>query len=329
MSTPTAAIAGSHPPIPPAPRTRFAPSVTGHLHLGHIVNAVYVWGIGRARGGAVVLRLEDHDRTRYRAEFEASILDDLDWLGLRPDDGPTEEFRAGRSRFRQSDNNERYEQALALLSRQGLVYTCDCRRSGRDATDADGEVEPRYPGTCRDRALNAGPGRRLRVRMDPRIEVFHDQALGLQHQDPASQCGDLVIRDSAGNWTYQFAVTVDDAAHRIDLVIRGEDLLSSTGRQIRLARLLGRELPPAYYHHPLVIGADGRKLSKREFAQGIRDLRAAGRSPESVLGEAAYLGGLLPAARDLSPSELPGLFAEIPSQDRLRPRQRDDDARHP
>ncbi|MGH7591345.1 MAG: glutamate--tRNA ligase family protein [Gemmatimonadales bacterium] len=301
------------PTIPPTPRTRFAPSVTGHLHLGHIVNAVYVWGIGHGRGGTVVLRLEDHDRTRFKPEFETSILDDLDWLGLVSDGGTTAEFRSGGSEFRQSDNADRYQRALDALSHRGLVYVCDCRRADREPPDADGANEPCYPGICRDRALDDGPGRRLRIRMDPGREGFRDLALGPQHQDPASQCGDLVARDAAGNWSYQFAVTVDDAVHRIDLVIRGRDLLGSTGRQIRLARLLGRDTPPAYYHHPLVIGADGRKLSKREFAKGIRDLRAEGRSPESVLGEAAYLGGLLPAPRDLPASELPDLFAKIES----------------
>ncbi|MGH7533478.1 MAG: glutamate--tRNA ligase family protein [Gemmatimonadales bacterium] len=311
MPHPIDGIAEPHPLNSPTPRTRFAPSVTGHLHLGHIVNAVYVWGIGRAQGGSVVLRLEDHDRTRFKPEFEASILDDLDWLGLVPDDGITAGFRSGRSEFRQSDNVERYQHALDLLSRRGLVYVCDCRRADREPPDADGGNEPCYAGTCRDRALADGPGRRLRIRMDPGIEAFHDLALGAQHQDPASQCGDLVVRDGAGNWTYQFAVTVDDAVHRIDLVIRGRDLLGSTGRQIRLARLLGREVPPVYYHHPLVIGADGRKLSKREFAKGIRDLRGEGQSPASVLGEAAYLGGLLPTLRDLPTTELADLFAKI------------------
>lgn len=276
--------------------------------MGHIVSAVYVWGIGHARGGSIALRLEDHDRSRFKSEFEASILDDLDWLGLVPDAGTTAEFRGGRSRFRQSDNGERYGDALDALTRRGSVYVCACRRIDRGPADGGPGHELCYPGTCRERALEDGPSRRLRVRMDPGTESFQDLALGPQRQDPASQCGDLVARDSAGNWTYQFAVTVDDIEQGIDLVIRGQDLLSSTGRQIRLARLLGRDTPPAYYHHPLVTGADGRKLSKREFAKGIRDLRAEGRSPGSVLGEAAYLGGLLPAPRDLTAAELPGLF---------------------
>ncbi|HEU5358231.1 MAG TPA: glutamate--tRNA ligase family protein [Gemmatimonadales bacterium] len=291
-------------------RTRFAPSVTGFLHLGHLVNAVYVWGIARAIGGEVALRLEDHDRGRFRPEYEAAILDDLDWLGLTPDVGTTAEFRAGSSPWRQSDGSVRYEAALEKLRAMGLTYACECSRStlaragGRD----DGEEERRYPGTCRDKGLTEDAGRRIRVRMEPGVERFDDLRLGPQEQDPSAQCGDLVARDVQGDWTYQFAVAVDDYEQDISLVIRGLDLLASTGRQLRLARLLGRPEPPRYLHHPLVTDAAGRKLSKRDFARSIADHRAEGRTPESLLGEAAFLGGLRPEARPLGAAELPGLF---------------------
>jgi glutamyl-tRNA synthetase/glutamyl-Q tRNA(Asp) synthetase len=150
----------------------------------------------------------------------------------------------------------------------------------------------------------------VRVALDPGVERFEDALLGPQEQEPAAQCGDLLVRDRNGNWTYQFAVTVDDLGQAIDLVIRGADLLDSTGRQLALGRMLGRTSPATYLHHPLVLKPSGEKLSKAAHDSGVRDRRAAGGTPEQVLGEAAFRAGLLPVARRLSPAELPGLFAQ-------------------
>ena len=121
-----------------------------------------------------------------------------------------------------------------------------------------------------------------RLRIDPGIETFEDARLGPQEQDPSAQCGDLLLRDRAGNWTYQFAATVDDREQGVDLVIRGMDLLPSTGRQIRLARLLGREHMPVFFHHPLIMKSPDQKLSKSDGDTGIRELRARGWSAEQV-----------------------------------------------
>ncbi|HEU5042121.1 MAG TPA: glutamate--tRNA ligase family protein [Gemmatimonadales bacterium] len=291
------------------PRTRFAPSPTGYLHLGHAVNAVYVWGLARALGGQVVLRLEDHDRLRCRPEYERALLEDLDWLGLEPDLGRAAELRAGRSPYRQSDRGEAYAAALARLSDAGAVFGCDCSRREIDA-EAGGAFnrETRYPGRCRTRGL-ALDAAGVRLRMDPGEERFLDPLRGEVCQDPAAQCGDMLLRDRLGHWTYQFAVVADDIDQEIDLVIRGEDLVGSTGRQIRLARLLGRERPPVFLHHPLVRKADGAKLSKANRDDGIRDLRAAGVSAADVLGRAAWLGGLLPAPMPLRADGLAALFS--------------------
>lgn len=164
----------------------------------------------------------------------------------------------------------------------GLVYACTCSRKdiAEVAEDSFGE-EQHYPGTCRD-AGHAQEGAGLRVRMEPGVESFTDGVLGAVEQDPAAQCGDLLVRDRNGNWTYQFAVTVDDLEQGIDLVIRGTDILSSTGRQIRLARLLGRPVPPVYVHHPLILRPDGRKLSKASGDTAVRELRERGWSAERV-----------------------------------------------
>jgi glutamyl/glutaminyl-tRNA synthetase len=264
------------------PRTRFAPAPTGWLHLGHVLNARWVWEAAGALGGEVLLRIEDHDRERSRPEFEAGILDDLDWLGFAPDIHPTSAFRSGRCDGRQSDRDHVYREAFASLRSRGLVYACDCTRKEIAAAGGEGD-ELRYPGTCRDRGIPIEEGVGWRVRMDAGVETFDDARLGPQAQSPAEQCGDLLVRDRRGNWTYQFCVTVDDWRQDVDLVIRGTDLLASTGRQIRLARLLGRVEPPVFLHHPLVMKAPGQKLSKSDRDTGIRDLRARGLDPRAVL----------------------------------------------
>jgi glutamyl-tRNA synthetase/glutamyl-Q tRNA(Asp) synthetase len=297
------------PDSPSRPRTRFAPAPTGYLHLGHAASAVWVWGIARALGGQVLLRIEDHDRSRCRPEYERALLDDLEWLGLEPDLGGVALYRAGASDYRQSDRGEVYEQELRRLEQAGLTFACDCsRRRLREGAGEVPNVETRYDGRCRSRGLLDGPGQGVRVRMEPGAERFVDLRLGPQDQAPADQCGDLLVRDRLGQWTYQFAVTVDDRLQEVDLVVRGEDLLASTGRQLRLARLLGRTVMPRFLHHPLILSTGGAKLSKANRDTGIRDLRASGISAGEVLGAAAAATGLLPAPVALRAADLAELF---------------------
>lgn len=268
-----------------APRqlTRFAPAPTGYLHLGHVLNAKWVWGLARRHGARVLLRIEDHDRERCRPEYEHAILDDLDWLGFVPDLFPTDAFRAGRCESRQSDRNPIYEEAARELESRGLLYGCACSRQEIAASGDDAGVELRYPGTCRDRGLPLEPGVAWRLRLDPGVEAFDDVICGPQRQDPSAQCGDVVIRDRLGNWTYQFVVSVDDFRQGVDLVVRGRDLLPSTGRQIRIARLLGRRTPATFAHHELVMKSPTQKLSKSDGDTGIGELRRAGRTREEIL----------------------------------------------
>ena len=281
--------------------TRFAPSPTGHLHLGHVINAIWTWGIARSAGGRVLLRIEDHDRQRSRPEFEDSILRDLDWLG----------FRADAPLVRQSERSGLYRDELNRLERLGLAYACSCsrREMALAAPDIPGE-EMRYPGTCRENLLAWKPGLSWRVKLDPGSVEFTDRRLGPQLQTPSLQCGDLQAMDRLGNWTYQFAVTVDDYLQGVTLVIRGEDLLPSTGRQILLAGLLGRSSPPAFFHHALLLKPGGGKLSKAQRDTGIRELRERGESPEIVLGRAAYAGGLIDGLRGIGQGEVAGLVNE-------------------
>jgi len=278
--------------------TRFAPAPTGDLHLGHIVNAIFVWGVARAcdSRSRVLLRIEDHDRHRSRARYETAILEDLSWLG----------FLADEPLVRQSDRGALYEAALDKLRARDLVYACGCSRSAIAAgTDIEGDAgdggqvvsELRYPGTCAAKALREAPGFGLRVRLAPVVERFDDWRHGPQEQRPSDQCGDLLARDRDGNWTYQFAAVVDDWLQGVTLVIRGDDLLASTGRQIQVARLLGRAEPPSFLHHPLVMKSPTQKLSKSDGDTGIRDLRARGWSAEQVIGQAAALAGLVDSPR--------------------------------
>jgi glutamyl-tRNA synthetase/glutamyl-Q tRNA(Asp) synthetase len=275
--------------------TRFAPAPTGWLHLGHVLNAEYVWD----SGAHVLLRIEDHDRERCRPEYETGIVDDLAWLG----------YRYELPVVRQSERDATYREAFEILRAQEIVYACDCtRRAIQDRatgihrpspiTYRSSPIvhrpsnEPRYDGHCRDRRLPLVDGGGWRVRMDPGIEHFIDGLLGPQAQDPSEQCGDVLIRDRLGNWTYQFVAAADDFRQGVDLVIRGADLLASTGRQIRIARLLGRQAPPEFRHHPLIMKSPDQKLSKSDGDTGVRDLRARGWTAADVRSTARTAGGM-------------------------------------
>lgn len=291
--------------------TRFAPAPTGDLHLGHVVNAIYVWGLARALGGQIVLRIEDHDRQRSRKNAEQRMLDDLDWLGLAPDLYPSSCYRASQCDGRQSERDAVYRRALEPLIADGKIYGCRCSRAAQVASTSDSSPsnsERRYPGTCRDAGIALADDVGWRLRIEPGAESFHDLMLGPQTQDPSAQCGDLLLRDRLGNWTYQCVATIDDTVQGISLVVRGEDLLESTGRQIRLARLIGRTSPAVFLHHPLILKSATQKLSKSDGDSGIADLRARGWSAADVFGYAATLSGLTSDRRAISASELPSLF---------------------
>ena len=271
--------------LTPGGVTRFAPAPTGYLHVGHVLNAIYVWGIARAIDARVMLRIEDHDLQRSRPEYEHALEEDLAWLGFEP-----------AVRTRQSERHALYEDALARLRREGLIYACDCSRR-----DIGGDV---YPGTCRTRGLAETSGRGIRLRMDPGVEQFDDLMLGPQAQDPAAQAGDILLRDRHGLWTYQLAAAVDDFAQSVTLVIRGDDLLDSTGRQIHLARLLGRAAPPRFLHHPLIMKSPVQKLSKSDTDTGIREFRNGGWTSQRVIGHTAALAGLIDKPGDLDVADL-------------------------
>lgn len=294
--------------LPARPRTRFAPSPTGWLHLGHVVNAIYVWGLARALDGEVVLRIEDHDRTRCRPEYQRQLLEDLAWLGFHADDA----HARGARPWCQSDHEDAYGEAIETLQRGGHpLFWCACSRRDIQAAAGhavDGEVA--YPMTCLARGLAPATGRGLRLELPGDTVRFDDARLGWQAQCPRTQCGALLLRDRDACWTYQLAVVVDDMRQAIDLVVRGEDLLPSTGRQIQLASLLGRPVPAVFLHHGLIRHGSGEKLSKSNRDTGIVDLRRAGWSPERVIGHAAWRVGLVADDAPVAADEVAALVAQ-------------------
>lgn len=259
------------------PRGRLAPSPTGRLHLGHARTFALAWAHARSRGGEVLLRLEDLDGTRCRAEYVDGVLRDLQWLGLDWD-GPVS--------F-QSQRLEALGVAAEQLLAAGAAYVCVCSRADlKNAASAPqrGVLEPRYPGTCRARQSGAGGRQRgaLRFRVPEGCLRFTDGIAGAQSHDVASEIGDFVIANRHGVPAYQLAVVVDDAAQGINEVFRGDDLLSSTPRQIMVQRALGLA-SPAWFHAPLVLDERGRRLAKRADDLSLETLREEGVDPRAIL----------------------------------------------
>ena len=253
--------------MPPTECGRFAPSPTGDLHLGGARTALLAWLSTRSKNGSFLIRIEDLDRPRVIAGAEARILDDLRWLGLDWD-GPV---------VRQSERIDLYESALARLD----TFACWCSRADLAASAPHGDEGPRYPGTCRERAPLAKPASR-RVRVDPGAIAWIDLVHGERRDDPSQQVGDFVVRRADGVFTYQLAVVVDDAAQGVTEVLRGDDLLSSTARQIHLYRALNLAVPQ-FAHVPLLLGPDGQRLSKRHGSIAVRSLG----DPRVVVGKLA------------------------------------------
>jgi len=273
--------------------TRFAPAPTGHLHLGHVANAIMVWGLAGVTGRQVLLRIEDHDRQRCRAEYDAGVLEDLAWLGFEPDAGPVRQTDA--------DAVEAYKTALDELRAAGLTYGCTCTRATFAAWAAEHGQPwrgPGCPGSCRGQGK---PPETTRVVLGDGDETWDDLLVGPQIGQ-VTEAGDQVSVDRHGNVAYGFAVVVDDARQGIDLVVRGVDLRDATAAQIRLGRRLGHDKPPRFAHHDLIRRPDGRKLSKSDGATGVRDLRAAGRAPDDVVGEAAAAIGVIDRSRPVPAS---------------------------
>ncbi|HXG61223.1 MAG TPA: tRNA glutamyl-Q(34) synthetase GluQRS [Planctomycetota bacterium] len=258
---------------------RLAPSPTGSLHLGNARTFLWAWLSARSRGGKVLLRIEDLDTPRVKPGVVEKMIDDLAWLGLDWDGEVVV----------QSARRAYYRDIHARLG--GRLYPCRCTRADVAAAQSaphEGDAEPRYPGTCR---TYAGPAVCWRFRVDPGPVTFEDRLFGSQSIDVAATVGDFVAAKEPDRPAYQLAVVADDVAQGVTEVVRGDDLLPSTARQILIYRALGAT-PPAWAHVPLIVGPDGKRLAKRHGDARIATLRQRGVSPERIVGALAEWSGL-------------------------------------
>lgn len=304
---------------------RYAPSPSGRMHLGNLCCCLLAWLSAKSKGGKVVLRIEDLDEARCPRKFAELLQQDLDWLGLSADEGGDKGGPDGP--YYQSERSEIYQQFYDVLWKKGLVYPCFCSRSQLHAADAphrsDGQVV--YAGTCRNLTPEevAEKSRRRppawRVRVPDETIGFTDGHLGYYQENLARDCGDFYLRRADGVFAYQLAVVVDDALMGVTQVVRGADLLSSTPRQLWLYRTLGLQAPE-FFHMPLLLAPDGRRLSKRDGDESLEHLQAK-YTPEEIIGRLAYACGLQKAPDPRTPAELADGFSweKVPRQDILLP----------
>ena len=304
---------------------RYAPSPSGRMHLGNLCCCLLAWLSAKSQGGRMVLRIEDLDQARCPRKFAELLQQDLDWLGLAADEGGDKGGPHGP--YYQSERSGIYQQFYEILWKKGLVYPCFCSRSQLHAADAphrsDGQVV--YAGTCRnltpeqvaERSRRRPPA--WRVKVPDETIGFTDGHLGYYQENLARDCGDFYLRRADGVFAYQLAVVVDDALMGVTQVVRGEDLLSSTPRQLWLYRTLG--LPaPEFFHMPLLLAPDGRRLSKRDGDESLENLQAK-YTPEEIIGRLAWVCGLQKAPDPRTPAELADGFSweKVPRQDILLP----------
>lgn len=297
---------------------RFAPTPSGRMHLGNIMCALVAWLSARSVDGSVFLRIEDLDA--YRCAWEentAVLIDDLNFLGLTFDGGYDRQSR-------QSARSEIYLAELDKLRDAGLVYPCSCSRAELHADRAphvsDGSYV--YSGKCYDRFLSGVPlscdrPHSLRVHV-PDLDVgFHDLLCGYYCENLKRDCGDFIVRRADGVFAYQLAVIVDDCLSGVTEVCRGHDLLSSTPRQLWLAKMLGLKSPHNYIHIPLLTDSQGRRLSKRDLDLDMGALRKKYKTPEPILGIVAASLGLIERPEPIELSELLSLYSldKIPKDD--------------
>ncbi len=279
------------------PTTRLAPSPTGALHLGNARTFLVNWAIARQNGWRILFRIEDIDSPRIKANAAQEAIEILSWLGLDWDEAP----------IYQTADMEPYLKALNKLVDAGQAYPCRCTRSQILAASLSaphtGDREMRYPGSCRPRAddpkprfegFTKGAVAAWRVIAPNETLCFVDHFAGQQEANPQQQVGDFLIATKGGGPSYQLAVVVDDARQGVDQVVRSDDLLSSTSRQMLLYRLLDLGKPPEYTHLPLVVGPDGRRLAKRHGDTRIAYYHEQGIAPERVIGLLAEWCGLGP-----------------------------------
>ena len=294
-------------------RGRYAPSPTGFLHLGNARTALVAWLRARSQGGAFLLRVEDLDGPRTLEEAVTGNLEELRWLGLDWDEGP--DLGGPHAPYVQSRRGAFYEEALGTLRQKDLVFACYLSRKDlRELASAPhgdlhtqgfvyGRAERTENERCKVEKAEGGKRASLRFRVAGEQLHFEDLLAGKQRIDTAQQVGDFVVRRADGLWAYQLAVVADDIAMRINEVVRGDDLLTSTGAQLLLYRALG-ETPPQYLHVPLLLDEGGERMAKRKGSLTLNALRSSGVSAPRVTGLLAYTLGLLAELEEVAPADL-------------------------
>ena len=305
---------------------RFAPSPSGRMHLGNVYAALMSYLSAKSQGGTWILRIEDLDAQRCKSEYTRLLIEDLRWLGLSWDQGPlgTDGIPTEKDEeYFQSRRTSRYEEALQILKKKGLIYPCWCKRADLFAASAphasDGTII--YSGRCRNLSqeekmllAQKGPAA-LRLQVSEQTDSFTDRIYGVQEANLERDFGDCILRRADGNFAYQLAVTVDDALMGVTEVVRGRDLLSSTHIQRFLARTLGFT-SPATMHIPLLTDAGGRRLSKRDKDLDMKILRDS-YTAEELIGSILFWCGQIEKKEALSLAEAVSLFAagKIPKGD--------------
>lgn len=280
--------------------SRYAPSPTGPLHLGNVRTALLAWLQARLAGGRFILRMEDLDLPRVRPDSDRQIMDDLQWLGLDWDAGPGVDNGVGE--YYQSKRTHLYQDALNSLYEHDRIYPCYCSRKDiREAASAPHGRMPIYPGICQGKYPQVTPGNEMpidgrlpawRFRVCDQTIVFYDVLKGRVDQSLAAEVGDFVLRRSDGLFAYQLAVVVDDMDMEITDVLRGEDLLDSTCRQIALIKALGGT-PPEFWHVELMKNEQGYRMAKRDGSNSLRQFREQGVNASELIGQLAFGCGLV------------------------------------
>ena len=281
-------------------KTRFAPSPTGYLHVGGARTALFSWLHARKHGGRFVLRIEDTDLQRSTADSINAILEGMVWLGLEYDEGP----------FYQTHRFERYNEVIQQLLDKGMAYRCNCSRDRLDAL-REGQLQrrekPRYDGHCRGAQIDPDEPHVIRFRNPQEGSVIIEDRIRGRIIFSNAELDDLIIRRTDGAPTYNLTVVVDDADMGITDVIRGDDHVNNTPRQVNILKALGKE-PPRYAHVPMILGDDGSRLSKRHGAVSVLEYRNQGILPEALLNYLVRLGWSYGDQEIFSLDEMIGLF---------------------